>query len=199
MNKSSHSHPVTDAPKTNTVPQSGSVRAQVSERTRALHETLHTNPVLMRLSSGDLTVPEYQAILEGYLAFYIAAESRRIALNALPGHSLMGDISLLSADTRVIPDALPRLHAIENEWACLGMLYVLHGARFGVQVMKTKLCAHLPDLPHYFFSQQPSPYHWRLIVVQMEGAARQTGDIELMAQSAGKTFAAFDKWMTNAV
>jgi heme oxygenase len=131
-----------------------------------------------------------------YLAFFIAAESRRVTLNCFPGHSLMPDISLLSADTGFIPDDLPRLHLVTDKWSCLGMLYVLHGARFGAKLMQTNLCARFPELPHHYFAQEQTPSQWRLIVMQMERASQSPLQIDALAQSAAETYALFDQWMS---
>lgn len=179
-------------------PVLGSVRAQVSERTRSLHEALHVNPVLSRLEDANLTAAEYRQILDRYLSFYMAAESRRVALNAFPGQSLMSDICLLSADTGQIPEDLPRLQTIEDKWSCLGMLYVLHGARFGARIMVTKLRNKLPHLPHHFIGQDSNPNQWRLLVLQMERAAEAPARIDAMAHSAAETFSAFGDWALSA-
>jgi len=199
MNKSSQArrHDA-DARQRNSPGNFESVRAQVSEKTRRLHEALHVHPVLSRISTADLNADQYLSVLSRYLTFFIAVESRRVASNLFAGQSLMGDISLLSADTKFIPDDLPRLPPVDNKWACLGMLYVLHGARFGARVMQTKLRERFPQLPHHFFSQDTTPEQWRLLVLQMERAADDPQAIADMTQSAAETFEAFGDWVMGA-
>ena len=179
------------------LPQNGTLRSQIAERTAGVHEGLRANPALLKLASSQLTEAEYQATLCRFLTFFIAAESRRVALNCFSGHSLFPDICLLSADTGTIPDDLPRLPLITDRWSCLGMLYVLHGARFGARMLQTKISAQLPDRPHHYMSQDQAPHQWRLIVLQMENAAQHPLRTEALAQSASETFVLFDQWLSS--
>jgi len=178
------------------LPDNGTVRSQVSDTTRQLHVKLSSNPKLQRLLSPQLTNAEYQDVISRFLSFFIAAESRRVALNCFSGHSLFPDICLLSADTGTIPEPLPRLPKITDKWQCLGMLYVLHGARFGAKMMQSNVCTQLPDRPHYYIAQEQTPHQWRLIVMQMEHAAQEPAWIEAMSNSALETFEVFDQWLS---
>jgi len=108
---------------------------------------------------------------------------------------LMGDIGLLAADTSVIPETLPKLHQVHDEWSCIGMLYVLHGARFGAQVMHADVCQSLPDLPHHYLSHPVSHDQWRALVLHLERVADAPAQIDVTASSAAETFSAFYDWI----
>jgi len=174
----------------------GTVRSKVSESTSMQHATLRANPVFRKLETSQLSYDGYLALLGRFLSFFIAAESRRVTLNCFPGHSLIPDISLLSADTGAIPDDLPQLPAITDRWSCLGMLYVLHGARFGAKMLQTNVCNHFPNSPHHYIAQEQTPHQWRLIVMQMEHAAHEPAWIDAMTRTAKDTYVLFDQWIS---
>ena len=198
MTKSTNAGGSSDTQQMGVLFDQGTVRSQVSEKTTQHHAALRASPVMKRLESAQLSHDEYLNLLDRFLSFYIAAESRRVALGCFPGHSLIPDICLLSADTGIIPEDLPQMPTVTDKWGCLGMLYVLHGARFGAKMLQTTICTQFPAVPHHFIAQEQTPHQWRLIVLQMENAAHDHARIDAMTRSAKDTYTLFTQWISEA-
>lgn len=125
--------------------------------TRPQHDALEAHPRLARLLDPDLTLPEYQSLLETLYGFYAPLEERlRRVAPALPfglddrwkTPRLARDLTALGVEGAQI-DALPRCEAlpVDTAAAALGCCYVLEGATLGGAIIRRHLARSLRLTP----------------------------------------------------
>ncbi len=176
-----------------------SVRARIADETRMSHEALHTHPVLSRLMAADLGRKEYATILSRHLAFFEAAEQISIRLNMPHAFSFQPELRLLRDDLR--DHGWPGPYAgltLQTPCQALGMLYVLHGSRFGAQVIHRNLRKALPMHRHNFFGDVIASDRWRLLLSELETKGAQSRRYSEILHGAETTFSAFGTAMQTA-
>ena len=167
------------------------IRRQVEAETRPAHLALHEHPEISRLLGEDLTQARYTRLIAGYGAFYQAAEERRAGARLWQEFSLAREVAALCADNTGPPAPKPKLDIPEDAPSLLGMLYVLHGAGFGGQVIAKAVARSLPGARRSFFSLGAVPAKWRSLVTAMDSYRDDSVARDRLSAAAGITFAAF--------
>lgn len=167
------------------------VRRQLADATRPQHESLHRHVVLRKLMAPCLSRDDYKGILEKHLAFYTAAERTRERFCVMPQCSFAPDLARLKNDIETIQTPPLVDLQITNEEQTLGVLYVLHGSRFGAKQIARALRTSLPQCPHLFFARPMCTETWKNLIAQIEDVghdAKQRCDIMKGAQTAFTRF-----------
>lgn len=175
---------------------SRSVRSQIADQTRDAHNALHVHPVLGRLISPDIGADEYREILLTYLSFYQAAENARMSFAVLPLLSFGQELDALRQDLDCNDAVQTQVLPITSPLEALGMLYVLHGSRFGATVILRHLKRAIPRNMHAYFGLTVDKAHWQTLLAEMEEHQGQHSEILEIALGAKKTFFALDQWMS---
>ncbi|WP_195819052.1 hypothetical protein [Roseobacter sp. MH60115] len=166
----------------------GGVRAHIALTTRDLHEALHHDPVLGRLTAPDITPRCYQTALRVLQCFYEAVEKARRRAGAWPDLSLQSVCAHLLTDVGP-PCAVETELRFDTEEALLGGLYVAHGASFGRSSFRANIAQALPGVSQAFISERLDKETWRSLVALMERRGRDTAAAERMEQGAAQSFA----------
>lgn len=173
---------------TELAPIRGGVRAQIALSTRDLHEALHHDPVLGRLTAPDITPRCYRTALRVLQVFYEAVEEARQRADVWPDLSLQTVCAQLRAD--VSPHCAAETPLIyETEEALLGGLYVAHGASFGRSSFRANVARALPDMPQAFISERLGKATWQSLVARMERCGCDAPAAERIEQGAAQSFA----------
>ena len=182
--------PVTDA------------RGRLAQETRAAHEALHHHPYISRFMSDALQAPEYFTLLGSYRDFYRAAERRRAALDCWQELSLKPTIDRLEADLAAAPrHSIPPAQEVDFSWVghpveVLGILYVLHGARFGGRVIARSVNTTLPEAPTQFLRLGCDKEQWSDLVQAINDLDNEATSFAVLSIAANKTFEAFGQWVS---
>lgn len=132
---------------------------QLKNSTHAIHQDLHHNPLLRRLTQRDCTRAEYQTILRVFFAFYAKSEARLSGLNQVRFVKeapvlrwLQQDLAVLG-ETVTTPESAKQPQADFSQY--LGYLYVKQGSTLGGQVLCRQLQSSIdltPDKGLRFFN-----------------------------------------------
>jgi heme oxygenase (biliverdin-IX-beta and delta-forming) len=194
----------------------GPVRARLRHATADIHESLHRQPVFIRLMAGVLTMPEYSALLGRLYGFHTPLEiSLRTVSDGLLGEPvgpidpttretallLQGDLLHLGVSRPEI-DAIPlcdALPAVASPEEIVGCLYVIEGSRLGGKVMAQKLDRLLGDQGRagrqFLMGQpEPDPMRWPAYCRWLEAWAEQR-DLAAIAAGARRTFESMERWL----
>lgn len=125
---------------------------QLKNSTHAIHQELHHNPLLRRLTQRDCTRAEYQTILRVFFAFYAQSEARfsglhqaRFVKEAPVLRWLQQDLAVLG-ETITTPEILKQPQADFSQY--LGYLYVKQGSTLGGQVLCRQLQSSMGLTPN---------------------------------------------------
>lgn len=122
-------------------PQTSSLHEQLKLNTQAIHQSLHTHPLLRRLVEQNCTLDEYRLILQVFYDFYANAEQQ---LNVTPFVRFDAEapaLAWLEEDLWLINGSVPLPTAVATKGSAegyswyLGFLYVKQGSTLGGQVM----------------------------------------------------------------
>lgn len=185
------------------------MRAALRSRTAEAHQQLES-----RLAGFSWleSIEEYAAMLERLWGFYATVEpALRVAAGAAADDLLRGraKLPLLAADLATLGrsepelDRLPRADGIpplSGVPGVLGALYVLEGATLGGKVIEREVSRRLGlgrRSGTSFFGAYGSDVarRWRQLGEIIEHAGR-AGGTEAMLETATRTFAALDRWLT---
>lgn len=166
------------------------LRHRLRAGTRLRHEALHRHPLLSRLTPPCLSRGEYEAILAAFLATHAAAEARRAALGLYPELSLAPASAALAADlgTGAATMGLPLFDWVDGAEQALGMLYVLHGARFGAGVIARGLRAERPGFPSRYFGGEGQPPVWPALLAALGRMPPREATSAALLHAANATF-----------
>lgn len=168
---------------------SSEVRAFVSAQTRNIHEALHHNPILERLTNPEITACEYVTAIQVLSSFYQAVEAERERLDTWDEFTLASECKALSHDLTGQSKTYVTL-LFKDRAALLGGLYVAHGASFGRAQFRKNLCANLPDAPQSFVNQRTDKSTWRALTDRMEHYSQNTHHLASLLNGAKKSFQA---------
>jgi len=171
----------------------GSVRSQIANATQQVHEALHVHPVVGRLIAPDISLDEYRAIMQAYMSFYQGAEVVRTRYALMPALSFEQDLECLNKDLGHAGIMAPSIIPVSSSLQSLGMLYVLHGSRFGAIAIYRNLKMALARHEHSFFRQRPDKFTWQSLLARLEEQQGQSADVSEITAGSKKTFGAFDK------
>jgi heme oxygenase len=143
------------------------VRAYVSAQTRAIHQALHDDPVLHRLTAAGITADEYSTALRALSWFYHAVEDERQRLDHWAAFALKEECHALASDLGGRPE-LPLRLKFSNRFELLGGLYVAHGASFGRAQFRHNLKKWVPDAPQMFVGIRLCKPVWQQLTKEME-------------------------------
>ncbi|WP_247228691.1 biliverdin-producing heme oxygenase [Yoonia sp. F2084L] len=152
-----------------------------------------------RLLAPDITAQEYRAILQAYLSFYQDAEAIRKRYALMPALSFAPDLARIHSDLGVKQALPPPALPISSSLQTLGMLYVLHGSRFGAVAIYRNLRVAMPHQAHAFFCQRPNKSIWHALLERMEEQQGRSAEISEIAEGSAITFDTFDKWLLLAI
>ncbi|WP_299777070.1 hypothetical protein [uncultured Roseobacter sp.] len=164
------------------------VRAHVALSTRDLHETLHHDPVLGRLTAPDITPRCYRTALQVLQRFYEVVERAHQQAGIWPDLSLQMVCAQLQADVGP-PQEVETQLVYETEEALLGGLYVAHGASFGRSSFRANIAQVLPDAPQAFISARLGKQTWQSLVALMESRGCDAPAAERIERGAAQSFA----------
>lgn len=165
-----------------------SVRANLALSTQDLHDALHHDVVLSRLTAADITPQCYCAALSVLQAFYLAVERARTQADLWQWLSLDAVCTGLHEDLGP-PVLTGQTLTFASEEELLGGLYVAHGASFGRSSFRANITDRLPQMPQAFLTLRLEKPLWRALMALLEarGSNRPAGqDIE---RGAAKSFA----------
>lgn len=165
------------------------VRSYVSAQTHNIHEALHHNPVLERLTNPAITGREYIIAMQVLSSFYQAVETERERLDTWDEFTLAGECKALSQDLTGQPKTFVTL-LFNDRAALLGGLYVAHGASFGRAQFRKNLCSNLPDVPQSFVNQRTDKNTWRALTDRMEHYSENTHNLASLLNGAKNSFQA---------
>ncbi len=146
-------------------------RAYLASSTRQVHEALHHDPALSKLTSPELTVEEYRAALAAFGAFYGAIEGARQRIGVFERFSLRRDCEALTRDLDT-PAPLRSDISLACELQILGALYVAHGASFGRNAFRANVLETVKGKKHHFVSLKPATGLWRDLINRLERAGQ---------------------------
>ena len=179
--------------------------------TRAEHTAIEGALGLMR---DDLTLADYQRLLEQYHAFYAPIEARLACV--LPSaklgldfetrrklHWLRADLDVLGgwpADTLIDCNALPTLRTPAQ---AVGCLYVLEGATLGGQVIGRHVRRTLGLTPvsgaRFFHGNGArTAQMWLAFRAALQGFAANPATADAVVESANATFGSLRRWCSSA-
>ncbi|WP_299848843.1 hypothetical protein [uncultured Roseovarius sp.] len=162
-------------------------RAHLASSTRKVHDALHKDPLLSKLTSPNLTAKEYYAALAAFGAFYFAIESERKRIGVFEQFSLYRECEALTRDLNPPFPSQPMIY-LANESELLGALYVAHGATFGRNTFRANVLKAMPGRQHQFISLQIVPNLWRELVDKLESHCKPEGALEQMTAGAERSF-----------
>lgn len=164
-----------------------SVRAHVAAQTKAIHEELHCNPVLSRLTAPDVTGDEYLMAIKVLSSFYHAVEGERLRFNHWDRFELTAECRALRND---LPGQKPIPAKLEyaNQFELLGGLYVAHGASFGRGSFRKNLRDALPGMSQVFVSQRLRKTIWLLLTNNMERCGQDAIQLQDLQNGALRSF-----------
>ena len=179
--------------------------------TRAEHTAIESALGLMR---DDLTLADYQRLLEQYHAFYAPVEATLACV--LPSaklgldfeerrklHWLRADLDALGgrpADTLIDCNALPMLRTPAQ---AVGCLYVLEGATLGGQVIGRHVRRTLGLTPvsgaRFFHGNGArTAQMWLAFRAALQGFAANPATADAVVESATATFGSLRRWCSSA-
>lgn len=186
------------------------VLQHLREATRPQHEAIEARVDLLR---PDLSLAEYQRLLERFYGFYVPLEAK--LANAAPWEQwdfsfaerqkarfLARDLYHLGASQGEVA-ALPRcpdLPAVTSLAAALGCLYVIEGATLGGQLIARHVMPLLglsPETGCAFFTSYGTEVgrRWRALGELLRAQLTTAADADRAATAAHDTFAKLDHWL----
>lgn len=119
---------------------------QLKHHTHTLHQALHQDPLLRRLTQSDCTREEYSAVLRVFFIFYVQNEVRFSGLRQPKFHLeapvlnwLQEDLTALGDDDPSLAKRLEVVPSPANFSQYVGYLYVKQGSTLGGQVLCRQL------------------------------------------------------------
>ena len=164
------------------------VRARIALLTREIHDALHHDAVLGRLTAPDLTPQCYRTALAVLQKFYHAIEGERRRADRWPDLSLQSLCAALDEDLGPHVGTAPAL-VFDSEDALLGGLYVAHGASFGRASFRANVTARLPQVSQRFIGQRIDKGVWQRLTGLMEDRGSNDQAVERIGQGAEMSFA----------
>ena len=164
-----------------------SVRQRLATDTHDIHEALHVDPVLSRLTSADVKRDEYFSALSVFAGVYRAVETERQRFDVFGNWCLARELSALAIDLAGVPQPNVRI-TFKDAAGLLGGLYVMHGASFGRTQFGRTVRASLPDVSSRFVSLGPCKETWRSLCDQLEDAGRSERTYARIVEGAGACF-----------
>ncbi|MEP1611308.1 MAG: biliverdin-producing heme oxygenase [Roseobacter sp.] len=164
-----------------------SVRDYVAAQTQNLHEALHHDPVLERLTSPNVTPNEYRLALTVLSDFYLSVEQNRQLLGKWAEFDLQNECDAIRRDLGHRKVELVELK-VTGSAELLGMLYVAHGASFGRNVFRRNLRRTFPKMPLFFVCQPVDKSKWRLLIDTMEQHGKNPQDMNGLLNGARRGF-----------
>lgn len=180
------------------------MRTLLVEHTKQTHEDLHAHPRMVPLMQDNLSHPWYAALLTDYHAFYSAVESTRKAEGWHTELSLARQISSLQADLAARNEPTSALNAysphLNNQFECLGALYVLIGAQFGGHIIGTQIKATLPEASCQYFSRHDDDIsQWRKLLASLEALPEHGPARAATLAGAKRTFEDFGQFLSEGL
>lgn len=178
-----------------------SARADLAVGTRSAHLRLHRHRWISQLASPTLTMETYSGLIAGYHLFFRHVEEIRRKSGVYPELSMREAIDALKTDqdafatspVRPVND-VPLIFSTTSE--ILGALYVLHGSRFGAQVLAKNIMTILPAAPVAYFLSSPSKTQWRNLLSSLETNGKSETERYRLIAAANLTFDAFGRHIT---
>lgn len=125
---------------------SSDLHLQLKKHTQDIHQALHHNPLLSRLTAHDCERSEYLTILQVFYAFYYQSEERFKRVSRTKFSTEAPVISWLQQDFKALGEtAVNSLQPIANSISStdfsryIGYLYVKQGSTLGGQVLCRQL------------------------------------------------------------
>jgi len=132
--------------------------SNIKNNTHFWHDRLEAHELLSGLMSEQITLQLYQTVLERFYGFYKPIEDVLLSQSylipdelafhqRLKAPAIIDDLIALEQDITLLPlcQDLPDLN---DQWSCLGCVYVMEGATLGGQIITRHLLKHLPLLTH---------------------------------------------------
>lgn len=163
------------------------VREYLAASTRQVHDALHEDPVLSKLTSPDLTVKEYLAALAAFNAFYFAIEMERKRFDLFEQFSLHRECDALICDLNISRPSQTDIH-FASELELLGALYVAHGATFGRNTFRANVLRAVKGKEHHFVSLRPAPDLWNELTNRLDCSCQSKDALAQMRAGAERSF-----------
>lgn len=162
------------------------VRRHLQQVTQDVHQALHHDPVLRRLSTPGLTVGEYASALRVFAVFYNAVERERVRCGVFARFSVQCECDALWRDLGggTVPQAL----RIRGEMECLGALYVAHGASFGRGTFRANVTKSLLGHPHSFVRLATDKGRWINLIAELDRAGQSDAQRMHIQNGATRAF-----------
>ena len=143
------------------------VRNRLKARTDSLHQALHRDHLLSKLTRGDVSQTDYASALRAFFGFFHTVETNRIRLSCWPEYALESHLSALRQD---VSGAAPCLEdtVFTNATEVFGGLYVAHGSMFGRIAMREKVIVRFPYASHQFLLLQECSEVWKCLCHDLE-------------------------------
>ena len=166
------------------------VRGHLAQVTADVHQALHNDPVLSRLSDPMLTASQYADALGVFCATFHQIEDARAHMQVHPRLTLSDECRALARDLGPAPRT--SLHnaplRLEDGHMVLGALYVAHGAAFGRNTMRKTVRTCLPHHSHAFMSLRPCPDTWRALLHTLQREGQSAGGLDRIEAGAVRAF-----------
>lgn len=164
-----------------------SVRRELMMATRDIHEALHRDPLLTRLTDKEINATEYTAALGVFSTYYNGIEACRRGFDKWSSLSLAPDCAALALDVPK-PQSATDLPEFADALELLGGLYVAHGSAFGRSVFYRTIRQALPKLEHNFLSTRHDVLVWQALLDRLEEQGEKLTARMSMKIGAQKSF-----------
>ncbi|MFK7868607.1 MAG: hypothetical protein AB8B58_05130 [Roseobacter sp.] len=168
-----------------------SVRQEVADVTRQIHNTLHKDAVLSRLMSPQISEAEYFRALTVLSHFYYAVEKHRKRFEVFDRFSLQAECTALQVDLGATTPAGDL--KLDTADAVLGALYVAHGASFGRTLFCRNVKTALAGSSHRFVALKVCKTSWRALLAELEHFSAQSCRRDRLFSGALRSFQAVEQ------
>ncbi len=187
----------------------------LKQTTLPQHEALERNPLSTALMSPELTREQYLHVLQRFYGFVKPVEEQIYPLltNVLGNTDKFERAAMLREDLAILGmssaeiDALPLLHTLppaSDAAAALGIVYVLEGSKLGGQFISRHVGSTLGisaenGLRFYAGHGRETGAIWNEFRQAMADFAVDSGQEDVLIQSAAHTFDTFKTWLDSAL
>ena len=130
-------------------PKTSTLHDQLKLNTHAIHQSLHSHPILRRLIERDCSLDEYRLCLQVFYEFYVRAEQQLGDTSYSRFDAEAPALAWLKEDFWAVNGSEPMAAAVAPAYAdnnyswYLGYLYVKQGSTLGGQLMCRTLSSSL--------------------------------------------------------
>lgn len=167
-----------------------SVRHDMADVTRQIHNTLHEDAVLGRLISPQISKAEYVCALTVLSRFYHAVEEHRNRFGVFDRFSLQAECTALQSDLGATTPAGDL--ELETADEVLGALYVAHGASFGRSLFCRNVKTALAGCPQRFVALKVCKTSWRALLAELECFSAKSSRRDRLFSGALRSFQAVE-------